>query len=516
MRILLILFLFHTTSFAAPLPLEARLTHISSSGNTIMLDKGEVRGLKVGDIAFLTVTRGELSRPKIRYVGEVELIRLDEEKSYWIFRKKEGRFKLEKNMTVSLQSEHELLEGRRTLTTRSKKVISDPNLSADDLNVREKEGVAKDIIEHEEDYFKETATLRENEATDKDLTSVSHEEMKKRGKVAISGHVVERKVIPTQSDEKEIKEEANYVRRGVNKITAKSMVNLREKKTNELKKGINQLYHEQLSSDPKDPVALRDSFENVFEEYQRSQREKKRVDPVYLAKVKKEGALWSAGLSDSQLRDYLIKTGVAKERLKQEFVLGHKLSHEIDLSVATALVNQSTDEDQNHQNSGYSLSLSYEYHLARTSVSLSAWAFELGLERGVSNVNIGGVNGRFVFGNFYGGVNWYPFAPPTALNKLIFYTGAAMKRGNASVTSVELSRDYSYQQVTLPALWAGLKYRFDSPNDYDVDSPVGIGMNVRLASELTQWSIVENPEDNIESTRSVNDIKLNIAMSVYF
>lgn len=513
MKILLFLFLFQS-SFALDslLPIGAKVISASSSGNSLVIDKGEVRGLRVGDMAHISLTLGSLEVPRIRILGLAELIRLDEEKSYWIFRDKKSNYKLVSGTQISLQRPSDLLSGREKLSVRSKRVINDPNLDGQEIATIEKEGVPSDVMEHGDDYFEEVATLRENDVTDKDLTSLTDVDMKKRGKVAVSGNVVERLHVPEQ----ESLGEGQGVREGVNKIRAESMVQSRATKTNELQKGINQLYYEQMSSDPKDPHSVSDSFINVFEEYKRSQKDKARVNPAYAAKLKKEGALWSAGLNDNQLRDYLIKTGVAKERLKQDFALGHKLSHELDLSIGTALINQSTTEDQNHQNPGYSLALSYEYHLARTSLSLSAWSFELGLERGVANIDLGGVNGRFVYGNFFGGANWYPFAPPTSLNKLIFYIGGGMKRGNASVTSVELSSEYSYQQLTLPSLWAGLKYRFDSPNDYDVDSPVGIGINVRLTSETTQWSIVENPQDDIESTRSVNDIKLNVAMSVYF
>ncbi|MDD0853142.1 hypothetical protein HBN50_08540 [Halobacteriovorax sp. GB3] len=503
--------LFSSISFASDTAVRAKVVTISASGKSFILDKGSFYGLKAQDLANISIQIGSLDKPKIFLIGRAELVRSEENKSYWVFIERNKRIPLRANNSVTIEKDDFLVQGRATLEVRSHTRLEDSRLDREDIDYEDTHGMRKELLAHSNEYYSEKNLIPKEAKESAHISAVKRKKLKSFGKVMLSDSMIDRRVVPSES----FQSEALGVRKGVDEIISKSLSQNRIDKTNSLEKGINQLYFEHERDLDKGQI-LKDSFVNVFRGYKEKSKAKNKIDPKFVAKVKKEGALWSAGLNDREIRNYLIKTGAAKEKRMQDLALNEKISHEVDISLSSSLVSHANAEDPNHQGNGYTVGLAYEYHLIRVSPDHFRWSLEFGLERGVSNIDLGGINGRFTYGNFFGGINYYFLQSPAKLNKVIGYLGGGVKRGSADVTSIDLSQDYTYQQVVLPALWIGLKYRFDEPRSYEIDNPTGVGLNVRLVSETTKWTAVETAADEIETSKTLNDIKLNLSLSVYF
>jgi len=212
----------------------------------------------------------------------------------------------------------------------------------------------------------------------------------------------------------------------------------------------------------------------------------------------------------------MIQSGIEEEEMRQYKSLTQKTGNEVSFRISSALVEHSTSEDSNHQNKGYSISIGYEYHLMRTSMSLSRLSLEIFGQQSVENIDLGGVNGRFTTGSFGGQLLYYFYNNPAVISQWAWYTGLGLRRGSGDVTSVELSSPYEFQVTGLPIWSLGTKYRFRSGDSFEDDIPVGAGFNIRLSGERMSLTSVSTNNDNIETNIVINDIKLTIGLSIYF
>ena len=68
------------TSFAFE---QIKILEISSSGKSIILDRGEIEGTKVGDIARLIIQSGEMNRPNLENLSYAEAVKVNSNYSFW-------------------------------------------------------------------------------------------------------------------------------------------------------------------------------------------------------------------------------------------------------------------------------------------------------------------------------------------------------------------------------------------------------------------------------------------------
>src|SRR5690606_38733257 len=165
------------------------------------------------------------------------------------------------------------------------------------------------------------------------------------------------------------------------------------------------------------------------------------------AKIKKNGELWSSGLTDQELRRTIVESGVIEERERRRRLASNLPSHHISFRYATGLTPQTTEADANNNGNNYGIGFGYEYMLEHASESLASWSIEGVFERGISFQDLGGdgINGRIAWGALGLHVNWFMFSRPSAIRKIIPYVGAAIKRGNGDLESGLLSQSYDVQ-----------------------------------------------------------------------
>ena len=276
------------------------------------------------------------------------------------------------------------------------------------------------------------------------------------------------------------------------------------------------LYKEQEKDAELREITRKVQIENVFEKKQRERREERFIGPYAIEKIRRNGQRWSADLNDEELRRFFIQSGIEKERRRQEFSLDRNAGHEILLRATTELGNKTAVEDNNNQNTGYSLLIGYEFHLSRSHPDITQWTVEFNAERALRYYDIGGINGRFEEGSFFGAINYYLFNQPNMIRKYLIYGGIGLRRGNAKVTSPSLSKDYAFSFFSIPTIQAGTKYRFSAGDERQDGLDIGVGANFLIQSELTRYSSTSEVTDDIKALFLTVNLRLSFGLSIYF
>ena len=80
----------------------------------------------------------------------------------------------------------------------------------------------------------------------------------------------------------------------------------------------------------------------------------------------------------------------------------------------------------------------------------------------------------------------------------------------------ELTKDYSYQAMTIPSFLLMTKYRFRSGDLTEDEMNVGASLNAGVNLDLKNLTVIDKLDDNINGKISIKDIKYLFGMSFYF
>lgn len=492
----------------------AKVLAVSGSKKSILLDFGHEEGLKNGDRAKLYIKdiSGGLSYPKVFYVGEGEAIKVKNKVSYWFLRKIKNFRLLKKDQMLGMVRQGQ--DPRRPFVTRRVLQVQGRKNEQDYYQVNSAEQPPEDLIFEEGDFvisnkvspgkaLKRSDIDLQRNALYLDLGEELDEEF---------DQVVRKKQVPNyDSDEELIKQIEKEKEDGVFDSASRKSV----EKYNKLKYGLKGLYGQNLRGNDKNTPDT--GFYNTRENDVLNDQEARKLDPVLVKKMDREGVRWSQSMSDENLRKALVQSGIREELQRQKRVLGEKKGSEFTLRYITGLNDNTTQDDPNFQGKDYALSISYEWHLGRTLESLNYFTFEIEAERGISHYAIReDINGRVSEGSFKGCINWYLFRPPYSLFSYMPYVGIGFKSGNGDLESAEFDSTYSVQFSSVPYAHAGLKYRFQAGDEKDLALRVGYGINFQLRYESISYTISDVVVDNIDTTFQTNNLKLGVGLNVYF
>jgi hypothetical protein len=183
---------------------------------------------------------------------------------------------------------------------------------------------------------------------------------------------------------------------------------------------------------------------------------------------------------------------------------------------SNALTSHGNATDPNYQGRGYNLGFGYDLHLSRTSEKLKNFSLQFMYETGVTEYNTGVFNARSEESYYGAYLNYYFINNPLTLNSFIWLGGFGIKNGSATIFSPDLSKEYSYQVLVLPALQILTKYRFRSGDLTEDNANIGASLNFGINLDIKHLSVVDRIDDNIDSKMSVNDLKYTVGLSVFF
>ena len=491
---------------------------MSSTQKSISIDIGTRDEFKEGIYAKFFVQSQNYKFPKIFLVAEGKLIKSFPKKSYWYLSKVYlPRFMYE-NVHLQILTSLDVKSGRK-LSIKKKHLVlpSDQYESVDDYFDKNGNVIPNRLVQVESDYEKSHPLFKEDMFADGDVQVTSFEVMRNRSgyhlsdeyddlkldKYFIGGKEYELGDIEYDQDKKLLDSMATGI---VNKFNSQKF---------ELSKGL-------YSFSEKDPnikeINKKLSVTSIYDNMKEDKKTKDQISPNVLEKIRRDGDLWSADMDDETLRRYFITSGLEKEKRRRELALNELDGHEILFHYAGNLRSQSKASDNSYRALGYSFTLGYDLHLSRLSSNIKNWSIEFMIEKGIADYDIGSLNGR-MDESYYGGyINYYFYNNPLTLNSLIVLGGLGLKTGSAGVSATGLTKEYTYQVLTNPAIQLMTKYRFKAGDGTEETINVGASINAGLALESKSMSVLEsvNSEDNIYSSKTYDDFKYTVGLSIFF
>ncbi|WP_412471461.1 hypothetical protein [Halobacteriovorax sp. RT-1-4] len=497
--------------------MQAKVVALSQSGRTLKLSVGKLTGLKTGDVADVSIRIGDYQKPKYLYLGSIELLKVSDRESYWYFKDISGdkinRANFAPDATLALQIRSQTASGRykkkpvyEIKAYESKKTEFNNQHAIDGQ-------VPTDLIQD-----KETPSDKNyaQDIDDSTIYKVTKETQLRNGdEIIVRDGRLRYKYVDSQLEPVD-----------TSKLSAQEFdAQMGAQNKDQLIKisAAQDGYKEMLYSGKPDLTGANSnlSIPNTMEESLARERAKNRVTKSAKAVLDKEGPLWSADMDSEQLSRYLKSSGIAREKFRRENVLSIESGNEVQLSFISNLMPNYTDSDSNHQNLGYGLAASYEFHLIRAHDSLKKWSVDFGLDLSNLNVDLGGINGRMTYMNFGAHVNYYFYNAPYVRNKLLAYVGLGIKRGTGETTSPRLTNySYDYELVALPSISLGIKTRISTFRDYEKGNMFGYGIGAKLNYELLSLSPISevNATDasNFELNQTINNLKFIASLSIFF
>lgn len=493
---------------------EVMVENISSTGRSFVMDRGHLEKYKEGDYAKFFVQWGPINTPKVFLVAEGELVKSFPKKSYWSIRKVHIPNVMKEKTPILVMSDKLVASGRPNKVANQHIVFSSREYDdLSDYKNKNQESIPSRLIQKQDQHGAINQIQKDKDIDlNQDRTAVleTYEYYKSAPSVVnMTGYTanlpdkfyVGNKVVTLGDISKE-----------EDRLLLEQMSEGYERKVNHMKYGVKSFYRNAIAVE-NDQMRVVDS---VYDSIKQEKKSQDKIDNRALSKVKRDGEQWSQDLNDEALRTYFIKTGMEKEKIRRELALSELDGHEVMFYFSNNVTNNSTPDDPNYQNNGYNIGIVYDLHLSRVDDKYKNWTFQFALEKGLSNYDTGGINVKgddTIYGGF---LNYYVLNNPLTLNSFSALVGMGLKAGQSVASSGLLTKEYSYQIMTLPSLQAMIKYRFRT-GSYDEDT-ANVGMSFNLGANLDLKRLSNNDEvvDNINSKLSYTDLKYTVGLSVFF
>jgi hypothetical protein len=479
----------------------------SESGKTLKLNIGTLQGVKTGDFADFTQKSGTLDVPRYSLIGPGRVLKVFQNYSYWYFPHAQR-----KNLTLG--KPYQLLIRRKSLQGRTD-VSIDYRVSAyqnDRTRKNRKHGERSDFPK---DLIQQSNTFEKNVYKDSAISDADYREVKDISMDQAADQVLDADYMEVQF----LRSDTNVINR---KTLAKDYKDklAREQHTqqidkiNKLKYGYDELYYE--VEDFNDGRGAKRTRGNYLSEVREEESKLSKIPKETLSMIQKNGKSWSSDMDDDDLKNYLLKTGVAKEQKRRNNVLTLQSGNEVILYLGSNLSANYLPDDENYQFRGFSMGVGYDLHLVRISQGMVNWSLDVKFERGSISVGQRTLNSRIIYGAFGAHLNYYFSNYPHSRNRFAWYVGAGMKRGNGEGENTNLTGKYEYEIQSIPTGQIGVKYRMAAGRDYEFNSTFGFGFNAKLSYEMLSVKTINNVQDDFDPNQTVGNARLDIGLSIYF
>lgn len=228
-------------------------------------------------------------------------------------------------------------------------------------------------------------------------------------------------------------------------------------------------------------------------------------------KKNQKNPLWSAAMSDDQLRRFFIVSGLKEEKERQQRALDFYARHEVTLKFNKGFEHHDSLEDRENQGRFVGLGLYYEYMLKETSELLDALTVEFGIERVRDYIDVGDANSQIDGLTYQLGANWYFLHSAEKLDQYLWFLGSSVSWGK-----VEGSKSETYERFRFPAAHFGFKYRFSRGHEFENFFHLGFSFLAQVSYETVSFDIKSPDQTNTKNELLYNDLKFTLGMGFYF
>ncbi|HAZ13322.1 MAG: hypothetical protein A2X86_15130 [Bdellovibrionales bacterium GWA2_49_15] len=498
-----------------------KVLEVSTSGRSLVVDRGYLEGVKLGEFARFIVQKGDLENPNLSNVALGEAVQVNDNQSIWFLHEIDNASVIKAGEQMLYARANDVLEGRRPFKTLKKMILAPkekiPAKYADakrDAKSNEKQ-MDSDLVFMQKEY-EQSHTINEQEkveSADLMVTGFEESQSEKQSKYveAVNKELPEVKLEGkgTQIDSKDFAEREKTAQ-------LNSVVDHDIQKTNGLKNGLKGLYDEQKPDPDNRWLRAKIVEHSMYDQVRATKKMEEIIHPRVYKKAEHGGDFWSADMSDEQLRRYFVTSGLAREVDRRKLALENREGNEILLRITRGAYDNSDAQDGNYRALYNALEIGYEYHLMRTSKLIQRWSVGFDYQKGLGNYDVGPQNARVEETAFKLSLHLYFYNLPSAVKAYTWYVGSALRTGSATVTGASFAQAYDYQLLGYEYGHLGVKYRFYSGDDYDDIFNMGVGALAQVGVEQVSYRTKSTLSNNIDGTFSTYDLKFSLGLTVLF
>jgi hypothetical protein len=448
--IYLMIFFFYGVVHASSVDSIITINQKSSSGKTILIDKGSHHKITFDEYGVLLKQFTVNSKPVFKPVAKLKAVKVFGESSVWVIFKTFLPEQIQKDARLMLLSESALMEGRTPLKITRTKVVGHENI----INKQVVDGIKEGTegLSKRENKYGQLRKLHDKEKhynSDANLLDINAWEDKAKDKN------YRPTAIYTSPYAKEFSE-----RKRVD--TFEKMVVAFLRKYNDPKFTLQQMYEQQKKNKYIDTFVQNSAGGSYFDRYRDGVKKEKEKEKKIYDDLRLKGEAWSDDYSDEELSELIYNVGVIKERERRTQIAAHKFDHQFYGHFGLNLVNNENLSDRNNtEQSKYDVEFGWEYFFLKDVDLLNRFSIELNGRRAVDAFSIGdGYNVTITEYSLAAQVNWYPFIKPNILERNIVYFGIVFRTGLSRIKLSDTNEEGNYQVSTLPGFRGGVKYNF--------------------------------------------------------
>ena len=488
----------------------AKILQISKRGRTIKIDRGEIDGIREGDKGKF-IFQDKTESLNLHYIAGGEAVKVYTRFSYWYLRELKKDEYLQDGNNLIITSTTEALLGRRPLKIDKQLVVLLTGQSAQEYLSKNKEVVPDDLIKRGHEYKAYKEPPGGKNSIDHDFRVRNFTTWAPEGMTTIQGFLGE--LGTAHISETRAVDRDNLIRRRDRNRVFNAQVEGVVDKYNNLEYGLKSVY---ANVDQGAFGALSKAHSGVYHDHKEREKQGRGVSPRALAKLERDGEMWSADMDDEEIREFIITSGLAREYERVTFALENRISHELIFRFSTDLNVNTSKYDNNFNGAGRALEISYEFHMLRYFKKLSPFTIELTGRVGDDFYDMGRINVESQERSIGLGINWYILNNPSALNRYMPYVGVSYMTGEGELMGANFKESYSYQIKRIPSWRAGMKYRFRAGDEDDDLVNLGVGVNILFSYESVSVLANEQVDEDIYGTARFTDRRLAFGVSVYF
>jgi len=483
---------FACTSYAE-IAYSGKILDISSSGQSIIIDRGKKQNLVENDLAIFYVFEKPNKIIKdylMKEIGRGKSVEVKDNSSYWYLHQVDDPQLLKTQRKIYFITSSQILRGRAPTPTEHETIVLGNNQNVQSYQATRENGLADKFARKKNEYRQDENEIIIAADENPKIHSNYYSSWKSGNPQAVKdlNREMETRYFDTVTEERFKGEIEQKNEEDIFYSSAESSMNSFNEK---------QLYGEKSDDD------------------------EQRLNEASIQRLKEPDLRWSKDLTDGELRKFFIESGTFKERKRQKFALQNSIATEIVFKYGSSMVKHATENDLGQKELTKFWGLGIEYHLLRLSENFRKWTLDAYYEQAVGYYDIAELfsreNVKIVAEEKYYklGVNYYFYNYPSTLYNLLAHVGVRMGVGSAMAKYVEYGEMDSYSVTVFPQIHMGLKYRFKA-QDEDQKSNIGFGLTTLLSYELIQFRMDEKKSDNSSGSFDIHDLKLAVGLGVFF
>ena len=457
--------------------LGVEVIDLSKNKNTAILSVGAMDGVTENDYGKVY----ELDNGQAVLVADLEAVRCNDTYSYWIVNGIYGDRLLEKGRRYQFEFLSHEFNSRRPPVVKVKDILRNQSLE-------EEPAFLDDPIFEDEHFF--TQDIDEERPSSSGDKNVIYEEREGTYQQTSEDGIILKPNLPAEI-------ETYHLKDNLKKQSFNNEIEEFVKKFNSSKKGL--AYNLDIGLDN----------DNTF---------------MYPKPRNLDDPLWSKGLDQYELREFLMNSGMIKEKEYRERIRSEFDAHEFFLLYSTAF-QQSTDlRDPRYRGLSRENSFGYELLLKRAHKKLEF--FSLGLFYTMGRDFLPLVSRNVILGNSLNaqadhsslGFNfkYYLIHRPQTVKKWMPFVGLGASQGECALRLGSFNNAFDCNLLSI-VVNTGIKYRFGPvmPN-----SPLALGFSLQYGYRQTEYFISDQTDELMResfdtSTRS-SENKIYLGMNVYY